>query len=347
MGWRFSAVGNNPATILKYNRTLFTWCHSKDLSFLADFIIGSPLRKWARDHRLLRDTLWRIDFVLFWTLTKLAKSLPADVASSLGALLGRCLYPLLRKKSAIIRANLSTAFPEKSSGEINRLVRRAWGRVGRVLMEYPHLGTILEDDTRLTIDVREPIETYKNPSRPCVIVTAHQSNWEVVCSAMARMKIPNASLYSPPTNPLLDRLLMEQRRALNCELLPREHATRKLVQAFKRGRTAAMVMDRRVSQGGAPIQFFGHKKPSTLLPARLALKFGCDLVPVQIVRRKNARFRAIFHPPVKPINAGDDETMQAINMTQQVHQQFEAWIRQVPEDWFCSKRIWPKGKIAS
>jgi len=214
-----------------------------------------------------------------------------------------------------------------------------------VLMEYPHLGTILEDDTRLTIDVREPIETYKNPSRPCVIVTAHQSNWEVVCSAMARMKIPNASLYSPPTNPLLDHLLMEQRRALNCELLPREHATRKLVQAFKRGRTAAMVMDRRVSEGGAPIQFFGHKKPSTLLPARLALKFGCDLVPVQIVRRKNARFHAIFHPPVKPINAGDDETMQAINMTQQVHQQFEAWIRQVPEDWFCSKRIWPKGKI--
>ena len=312
---------------------------------MADFIIGSPLRKWARDHRLLRDTLWRIDFVLFWTLTKLAKSLPADVASSLGDLLGRCVYPLLRKKSAIIRANLSTAFPEKSSGEINRLVRRAWGRVGRVLMEYPHLGTILEDDTRLTIDVREPIETYKNPSRPCVIVTAHQSNWEVVCSAMARMKIPNASLYSPPTNPLLDHLLMEQRRALNCELLPREHATRKLVQAFKRGRTAAMVMDRRVSEGGAPIQFFGHKKPSTLLPARLALKFGCDLVPVQIVRCKNARFRAIFHPPVKPINAGDDETMQAINMTQQVHQQFEAWIRQVPEDWFCSKRIWPKGKI--
>lgn len=313
---------------------------------MSDFIIGSPLRKWARDHRLLRDVLWRIDFVLFWTLTRLAKALPVDVASGLGHWVGRCVYPFLGKKSAIVRTNLRTAFPEKSSDEINRLVRRSWSRVGRVLMEYPHLATILEDDTRLTIDIREPIETYNNPSRPCVIVTAHQSNWELVCCAMARMEIPNASLYSPPTNPLLDRLLMAQRRALNCELLPRDQAARKLLQALKKGRTAAMVMDRRLNEG-APIAFFGHQKPSTLLPARLALKFGCDLVPVQIVRRENAHFDAIFHPPVKPINSGEDEAMQAINMTQQVHQQFETWIRQVPEDWFCSKRIWPKGKIVS
>ena len=314
---------------------------------MADFIIGSPLRKWARDHRVLRDALWRIDFVFFWTLTTLAKSLPADVASGLGHLLGRCVHPFLGKKSAIIRTNLHTAFPEKSSDEINRLVRRAWSRIGRTLMEYPHLGTILEDDTRLTIDVREPIETYKNPSQPCVIVTSHQSNWEVVCSAMARMRIPNASLYSPPTNPLLDRLLLEQRQALNSELLPRDHAARKLLQTLKKGRSVAMVMDRRLDAGGSPIEFFGHQKGATLLPARLALKFGRDLVPVQIVRRKNAHFEAIFHPPIKPLNTGENETMQAINMTQQVHQQFEAWIRQVPEDWFCSKRIWPKGKIVA
>ena len=34
-------------------------------------------------------------------------------------------------------------------------------------------------------------------------------------------------------------------------------------------------------------------------------------------------------------------------MIQQVHHQFESWIRQQPEDWFCSKRMWPKGKIAN
>jgi KDO2-lipid IV(A) lauroyltransferase len=209
--------------------------------------------------------------------------------------------------------------------------------------EYPHLSTILNDPERLIINIRQPIETYRNPSRPCVIVTAHQSNWEVVCSAMAKMGIPNASLYSPPTNPYLDRLLLDSRRALNCELLPRDNAARLLMRAMKQGRTAGMVIDRRVDEG-QPIEFFGRDKLSTIMPARLAQKFHCDLVPVQVERLQDARYRVTFHPPVRPTDTSVDETAQAINMIQQVHRQFEDWIRQQPQDWFCSKRLWWRAK---
>ena len=52
-----------------------------------------------------------------------------------------------------------------------------------------------------------------------------------------------------------------------------------------------------------------------------------------------------FHPPVRPRDASASETAQAIDMIQQVHQQFENWIRRQPEDWFCSKRLWPKGNV--
>jgi KDO2-lipid IV(A) lauroyltransferase len=311
---------------------------------VAEFIVGNSLRKWARDHRLLRAVLWRIDYVLVWSVTKLARLLPIDAASRFGNALGRRVGPRLKAKTAIYRANLATAFPELNAAELDALVVNAWGRSGRVMAEYPHLGTILAEDDRLQIDIREPIETYKNPARPCVIVTAHQSNWEVVCSAMAKMGIPNASLYSPPTNPLLDRMLLESRRALNCELLPRENSARLLMRALKQGQTAAMVMDRRVDEG-KPIAFFGRDKPSTLMPAKLALKFNCELVPVQVERLQDAHFRVTFHAPILPRDTSVDENTQAIDMIQQVHQQFESWIRQQPEDWFCSKRIWPKDKM--
>jgi len=68
-------------------------------------------------------------------------------------------------------------------------------------------------------------------------------------------------------------------------------------------------------------------------------------VPVQVERLQDAHFRVTFHPPVHPSDTRVDETTQAIDMIQQVHHQFENWIRQKPEDWFCSKRLWPKGKI--
>jgi len=302
------------------------------------------MRRLAREYPLLQRVLWRVDYAFVWLVTWLARRMPIDAASRYGEKVGSWIGPRLKKKTAIFRANLALAFPDLDDRQLDQLVKKAWGRAGRVMAEYPHLETLLADDDRITIEIREPIATYSDPSKPCIMVSAHQSNWEVACSAMAKMGMPNASLYSPPTNPLLDRMLLESRQALNCELLPRDNSARLLVRALKEGRTVGMVMDRRVDDG-KPIRFFGHDKYSTIVPARLALKHHCDLVPIQILRREDARYHVIFHPPVRPRNPEADETAQAIDMIQQVHEQFEDWIRQNPADWFCSKRLWPKNSV--
>lgn len=311
---------------------------------MAEFILGNPIRKLARKHPLLRDVLLRLDFALLWTVKSCSRLLPIDLGSRLGRRLGAFFGPRLASKTAIFRNNLAIAFPQLADKELDDLVTRAWGQAGRILTEYSHLDLLLKDPTRLEIDIREAIVTYSDTSQPCVIVTSHQSNWEVVCSAMAKLGIPNTSLYSPPSNPLLDRLLLDSRRALNCELIPRENSARPLLRAMQSGRTAAMVMDRRVDDG-EPIRFFGHDKLSTLLPAKLAQKFKCDLVPVQVERLRDARFRVTFHPPLHPTDNTADEHSQAVDLTQQIHVHFEDWIRQNPQDWFCSKRLWPKGTI--
>ena len=308
---------------------------------MSEFIVGNSLSKWARDHRFLRTLLWRLDVVVVSLITRLARLLPIDMASRFGDSVGSWIGPKLKKKTAIFRANMVIAFPELTEVEIDELVIRAWGRAGRVLAEYPHLATILKEDDRLVIDIREPLAACENPTRPCVIVTAHQSNWEVVRCAGAKLGIRNVSLYSPPSNPLLDRMLLESRQALNSELLPRDNSARLLLRALKKGQSVAMVMDRRVDEGNF-IRFFGRNKLSTIMPAKLALKLNCDLIPAQVERLQDAHYRVTFHPPIVPKDTDVDETTQGIDMIQQVHRQFENWIRQQPEDWFCSKRLWPK-----
>jgi len=312
---------------------------------LAEFIVGNSLRKLAREHKFLQQLLWRVDYLLVSAVAWLARRLPIDTASRFGSKVGAWVGPKMKGKTEIYRANFALAFPELDDRELDALVTEAWGQAGRVLGEYPHLETILKDSDRIQIEIREPIATYTDPSKPSVIVSAHQSNWEVVCSAMAKMGIPNASLYSPPTNPLLDRVLLESRQALNCQLLPRDNSARLLMRALKEGRTAGMVMDRRVDDG-RPIRFFGHDKTSTILPAKLALKNNCELVPVQIVRLQDAHYRVIFHPPVQPTDPEANDTDKAVDMIQQVHTQFEDWIRQHPAHWFCTKRLWPKDTVA-
>ena len=136
---------------------------------MAEFIIGSPLRTLARKHRFLRRLLWRLDFLFVWSLVKLAKLLPVDAASRFGQRVGTWIGAALSSKSAIFKENMRIAFPELAERDIELLVQQAWGRVGRVMAEYPHLETILRDPQRLVIDIREPIATYGNPEQPCVI----------------------------------------------------------------------------------------------------------------------------------------------------------------------------------
>lgn len=309
---------------------------------MAEFIIGSPIRKFARRHPRLQRALWRLDFALVWTLAKLFKLVPVDVASRLGYRMGRLIGPRMKRKSGIFRNNLQVAFPDMDDNEIESLLVEAWGRAGRVLAEYPHLETFLRDESRLELDIRQPVDAYEGKG-PAVIVSAHLCNWEVVCSALARLGIPNASLYSPATNPYLDDMLAESRKALNCQLLARDNSARLLMRALKSGRSAGLVADRRM-EFGTPVEFFGREKLSTVMPARLALKFNVPLVPVQVKRVRDARFRAIFHPPILPREPSAGEEEQALDMTRQLHAQFEQWIREEPADWLCSKRLWWKKK---
>tara|TARA_R110002049_G_scaffold100867_4_gene245238 strand:- start:7888 stop:8883 length:996 start_codon:yes stop_codon:yes gene_type:complete len=312
---------------------------------VAEFIIGNPLRKWARKYPLLQQMLWWLDYALLWLLQSLLRLLPVDLSSRLGERIGTFIGPFMRSKNAILRDNMAVAFPGLQDAEVDALVQRVWGRAGRILAEYPHLGTIGQEPGRLQIEIRQAIPTYADPTRPAVVISAHLSNWEICALALARMGIPNASLYSPPSNPWLDRLLLRSRRALGCELLPRDNSARALLRALRHGRTIGMIIDRRVDEG-RPIPFFGRDKSSTLMPAKLALKHNCDFVPIQVIRLQDARYQVIFHPPIRPADSSADEQTQAMDMTRQAHQLFERWIEGNPQDWFCSKRLWPKAKKA-
>ncbi|MEP0204019.1 MAG: hypothetical protein ABJ084_13545 [Halioglobus sp.] len=313
---------------------------------MAEFILGSSLRKLARENGRLQTVLWWLDFAFIWTLTKLFTLLPVDTASACGERVGRWVGPKLKRKSLIFKENMKIAFPNLTAIEIDELVAAAWGQAGRVLAEYPHLSAISTDPERMTIDILQSVETYGNPARPSVFITSHQSNWELCTGAVARLDIPSAALYSPPTNPYLDKLLKESRMVLNCQLIPRDKSARLMMRALKKGRSVGCVADRRIDEG-EPVQFFGRNKTSTIMPAWMALKFNCDFIPMHVERVEGARYQVTFHPPIIPSDANADIKLQAIDMTQQAHQYFEEWARKAPKDWFCSKRLWPKNKTTT
>ncbi|MFT5709581.1 MAG: KDO2-lipid IV(A) lauroyltransferase [Halioglobus sp.] len=315
---------------------------------MAEFIVGNAFRKIARKHQWLQNFLWRLDFALVWCLIKFFGLLPVDASSRFGHRVGSIIGPMMKRKTAVYEDNFHIAFPQKSEAEITALARASWGTAGRILGEYSHMDKILKErgGERIDIEVQGPNTCLLDPNRPAVVVAAHLSNWEVIGAAFARLGIPNTTLYSPPTNPWIDRMLLKSRESLQCQLVPRDNSAKRLMQSLKKGRTIGVVIDRRVDEG-EKIPLFDQDKLTTTMPAKLALKFDCDLVPVRVERRKDANFKVTFYPPISPLNSDACESDQAVDMIGQVHRLFEQWIRQQPQDWFCSKRLWPKRKPQS
>lgn len=313
---------------------------------MAKFIFGNSVRKTAAQSSIVSRLLWLLDLLFIGSIFALLRLLPVDTAAALGNRFGRWLGPKFRKKSAIVRTNLQQALPDKSAAQIDALATQVWGNAGAVFAEYAHLETIChsEADRRLEIVNLGDIETFRNPASPMVIATAHLANWEVVGAAVVNAGAPFVALYSPPANPWFEKLLVKQRKVLGCELVARNASMRTLFRALEQGKSIGMVMDRRIDSG-QPVPFFGEDMSTTLLPAKLAMRYGCELVPVRVERLQDAHYRVTFYPAVKADDTEADNTTQALQMAQKVSALFEDWIGARPQDWLCTKRLWPRQKV--
>ena len=309
---------------------------------MARLLIGNSLRKYFERWSFVRHLLWMTEAAVFGAFLAFARLLPADRASLIGRRVVMWVGPRL-DKHRIFKRNFRLAFPGKNEQEIDALATAAWGGAGGLLAEYAHLWNICvrQADSRLQIATVGDVPVLSDPARPTIFVSAHLANWEVCAGGIKKAGIPVTAVYTPLQNPWLNRILMRQRRHLGCRLLPRDESMRSLVRELGKSRSIGLIMDQRVDSG-VPIPFFGIDKFTTLVPARLALRHGYDLVPVRTERLDGARFRVTFYAPILPDDAGADPVEQATQMSRKINLLFEEWIRERPEDWFCSKRRWPK-----
>ncbi|GMQ84253.1 MAG: lysophospholipid acyltransferase family protein [Gammaproteobacteria bacterium] len=276
---------------------------------------------------------------LFWLLV--GHMSPAR-ASATGRKLFRRLGPKTHKHQRIKR-NLRLAFGNLNDDETEGLARGIWENFGAVLAEYPHLAKIRATGASPRIDV--VVDSATRPileeRRPAIYVSAHLGNWELVAPTLSAKGIPLSLVYGPQGNPVLDALLQAQRQSCSdSHFIAKANALQQLIRDIRAGRSVGLLPDQRVDTGEA-IDFFGLQAPTTTSPAWLAMKLDCPLVPVQVERMGDARYRMTFHTPLltgcEPANQE-----RLIKTTADLNALFEQWIRQRPEQWLCMKRRWPE-----
>ena len=309
---------------------------------MAALFLSSAIRKRIDRVAALRRARWRVEAGLLGLFWRVCAALEPRSASAFGRRFLRAVGPHVGK-SAHVERNLMLAFPDLSESERAALRREVWGNAGAVLGEYPHFKAICHDDFEGHFEFVEKwnLDDYRAGKRHGVFVSAHVGNWELCAAAAGRQGIPITVIYAPSRNPFIDRMLRRRREALGCRLVSLEEGARPLIRELGEGRSVGLVVDTR-DDDGVPIPFFGLDKLTTLAPARLALRFDCDLIPVRIERLGHARFRLTVYETIRPDPALASDKDRAVQMMRDVNRAFEHWIRERPQQWLCIKRAWPR-----
>jgi Kdo2-lipid IVA lauroyltransferase/acyltransferase len=278
-------------------------------------------------------------FQICWTLLR---CLPLPVAAAFTSWAMRTFAENLTRQD-LIRENLAKAFPEMPPEEIRTTARAIAGNLGVIAAELCHIEDFHGGgkDGRLTMTGEKPLALAK--AGPVIFVGPHQWNWEIAPLFYSEYGVRVTTIYSPFVNDVMDRAILKQRLKTGAKYVEKRKAVRAMMEALGSGESLAFVIDQRV-KSGLKVKFFGRDFLMTGVPARLAIRFRCPIVLVDMERLDGHRFHFMLgdpiYPPEKP---GADAERE---LTQAIASGLETIIRRAPETWFCNKRRWPESDSA-
>jgi KDO2-lipid IV(A) lauroyltransferase len=282
-----------------------------------------------------------IEAALIHALFVLFRALPLETASALGGRIARAIGPRIGLTRRA-RKNLRRVFPEKSDDEIEAIIRDMWENLGRVATEYPHLSRMRAFPPGNNVEVvgTEHVDAGRARGKPLIFFAGHLANWEISGLAAKQYGVPLHLVYRPANNPWVEQMFREGRGDIAAGLVPKgAEGARLAVQVLREGRQLGILIDQKMNDG-IPVPFFGRDAMTAPALARLALKFDCTVLPVQVERLEGARFRLTVHPPLVLDRTGDLQAdIRSIMMRANAH--LEAWIRQRPAQWLWLHRRWP------
>lgn len=296
----------------------------------------------------------RIEFGVVRAASALARRVPLRIVTTTGAVLLGLAGPMLRQNRRAL-ANLEIAFPEKSDTERRRIARAMWANMGRIFAETLVLDRIVGEPERLEIANRGEWQARMSAPGPAIGCTLHMGNWELAIWPLTLFGRAPVGVYKPLENPLLDRWLAETRRKLypsgllgkgESEDDPRagQRTARALIDIARKGGAIGFVSDH-FDRRGEAIAFMGRKARFTTAPAMIARHVGAR-VWVGRCRRVGKESRFVIELKDFPVQRTGDKAADARALTTAIFAQFEAWIRETPDQWMWWNTRWVKPEAA-
>lgn len=297
----------------------------------------------------LQDLQYRLEYVGLRLVAGIFRALPLNVATRVSASSWRRLAPIINpKRHERALDNLAIAFPDKSQEERRAIALAHWENLGRVMAETMRIDRFLAEPERIEIVSQNIFSRYKDKLGAAVGISLHMGNWELAILPFTWAGANPAAVYRSVNNPYVDQYLRDQRKDLYPDGLfgrgrvgdhgDEQKTARAIMDFVRRGGRLGLVCDL-YDRKGIPVPFFGKDARTQAIAAMIARRVGAR---IWLSRCKRIGTESRFEIELKelrvPRTANQAEDIRWIMIHMQ--EQFEAWIREAPEQWMWSNRRW-------
>ena len=285
------------------------------------------MKKW------LENIGYGLEMVLFYPLSLL----PFRVLYLLSDLTFFIIYYCTRYRKKVVRANLSSSFPEKSKSELRAIERRFYAFLCDYFFETIKVLSISDKEMKRRMTFGGIDEVLKQLNgRSCVLYMGHYCNWEWVTSL--RLHVPQSyhlgQIYHPLKDKATDRFFLKLRGHFHSESIPMVDTLRRIVSLRNEGTPfmIGFIADQTPSWANIRywLPFLNHDTPVFIGTERIAHQTKSPAYYAAMTRPKRGYYHCEFvllhdEPQTLPEHQLTDRYFKALEQSIQEEPAYRLW----------------------
>lgn len=281
-----------------------------------------------------------VEWAAVAVLRAAARRMPLGLLRLSADLIGTLAASLDYRGAPTARENLRVVFGSRFTPRQRRaLVRASYRHFARIFLEMfwnPNLTPELS--RRWCPMVFEDEAATEAASRAGgIFITPHYGNFEWLAIAWSHLGHPLTIIAQDFKNPRITPIFAADRSVSGNHIVSQQGALLKLLRALKRGEQVALLPDLTTSprHNAAIIRTFGLKASVTSLPASLAVRTGCPVVPAISIPQPDGTYLCHIG---RPMHFPDGTSL--ATAAQACWDVFEPVIRRHPASWLWMYKHW-------
>lgn len=277
-------------------------------------------------------------------------ALPLETSMRFGKSVGVFFAKRLPKLQKIARRNLEIALPELPDAEKERIVYGTFESLGRHLGFVSHFKKFKHEDIRNLIEVvgKEHFDKAHADGKGILFFTGHFGSWEVFNLLPPAFGFGMNILVRRIDNPLVENFVDKMRTRFGSVTLDKTKSARTMFRALEKGELLGILADLNVQEKeGVFVDFFGVPASTTTSIAKLALKTDAAVLPAFAVWEESKNKYVVYLEPSIEYEKTDKPDEDIKNLTQNITNVVEKYVREYPEQWLWIHKRWntrPKGE---